>query len=99
MDWEKLGFQPVPRDLHIKEHEEIGRGLYATVHKGTFRKKPVAVKKMHHIFMDAESQELMNNFKIMERFVRAHSLLSSDLSGFVKIIEYITGNRLKSQCW
>ena len=49
MELEKLGYLPKPKGLVIEK--EIGRGAYCTVHRGTLDGKPVAVKKIHKVWV------------------------------------------------
>ena len=83
MELEKLGFLPKPKGLVIEG--EIGRGAYCTVHKGTLDGKPVAVKRIHKILLEAASQEPSYMIDMKRRFVQARNLLSSDHPGFVNI--------------
>ena len=53
----------------LKVGDEIGRGAYGTVHKGVYEGKPVAVKKIHRLFLeyaqdDPEAfQQISNDFE------------------------------------
>ena len=46
-------FRPVPPSLRIGS--EINRGTYATVHEGELDGRPVAVKKIHRLLLEAAS--------------------------------------------
>ena len=78
MELEKLGYLPKPRGLVIEE--EIARGPYCTVHRGTLDGKPVAVKRMQKIFLET-GHSFMNQLKYL---MQAHNLLPSDHPGIVK---------------
>ena len=84
MELEKLGYLPKPKGLVIKE--KIGRGAYCTVHRGTLDRKPVAVKKIHSLILEAASQEPSDMIDMKRWLVRTCNLLSSDHPGIVNII-------------
>ena len=48
-------FRPVPPSLRIGS--EINRGAYGTVHEGELDGRPVAVKKIHRLLLEAASGE------------------------------------------
>ena len=83
MELEELGYLPKPKGLVIEE--EIGRGSYCIVHRGTLDGKPVAVKRIHKILLEhASKNPYMTDMKT--RFIQERNLLSSDHPGIVNII-------------
>ena len=63
-----------PRNLVIGE--EINRGAYGIVLKGIFGDRPVAVKKIHKVFLEeARSEQEMT--KVIEGFRKDADILSS----------------------
>ena len=47
----------------LKIGREVARGAYGVVHEGTFDDKPVAVKEVHKLLLEAEGGEnSLNNF-------------------------------------
>ena len=84
MELEKLGYLPKPKGLVIEE--EIGRGAYCTVNRGTLDGKPVAVKKLHKLLLEVASQEPSIMMDMNRRFIQERNLLSSDHPGIVNII-------------
>ena len=86
MEWEKLEYLPKPKGLVIEE--EIGRGSCCTVHRGTLDGKPVAVKKLHRLFLEVAiaSQIPSTILDMKRRLIQARNLLSSDHPGIVNII-------------
>ena len=84
MELEELGYLPQPKGLVIEG--EIARGAYCTVHRGTLDGKPVAVKKIQKILLEAASPIPSIMFDMKRRFIRARNLLSLDHPGIVNII-------------
>ena len=57
-------FLPKPSDLLLEE--ELNHGAFGVVHKGVFRDRPVAVKKIHKLLFDAPISEEEIKSKIKE---------------------------------
>ena len=84
MELEKLGYLPKPKGLVIEE--EIDRGSCCTVNRGTLDGKPVAVKRILKILLEAASEKSSYMIDMNRRFIQERNLLSSDHPGIVNII-------------
>ena len=74
---------PVTRPLtmgagqSVKIGEEIGRGAYGTVHKGTYQGKPVAIKRIHQLLLENARYHRSDYDHVQQEFIRECDLLAS----------------------
>ena len=61
----------------LKFGEEIGRGAYGTVHKGTYQGKPVAIKRIHRLLLENARYHQSDYDHVQQEFVRECDLLAS----------------------
>ena len=66
-------FRPVPPSLKIGS--EINRGAYGTVHEGELDGRPVAVKKIHRLLLEAASRERETWEEVVRDFEKECRLL------------------------
>ena len=66
-------FRPVPPSLRIGS--EINRGAYGTVHEGELDGRPVAVKKIHRLLLEAASGEKDTWERVVRDFEKECRLL------------------------
>ena len=85
MEWSKLGYQPKPRALVIKE--EIKSGAYGIVCRGILDGKPVAVKRIRGPLLEAAKSKEEVWHALMQPFINEYKLLKSlDHPNIVKFI-------------
>ena len=65
------------QSVKLKIGEEIGRGVYGTVHKGTYRGKPVAIKRIHQLLLENAKYNRSDYDHVQQEFVRECDLLAS----------------------
>ena len=68
-------FRPAPHSLRIGV--EINRGAYGTVHEGELNDKPVAVKRIHRLLLEAASSERVAWTTVVRNFERECRLLEA----------------------
>ena len=61
----------------VKIGEEIGRGAYGTVHKGTYQGKPVAIKRIHQLLLENARYHRSAYDHVQQEFIRECDLLAS----------------------
>ena len=83
MEWSELGFQPKPKTLVIGE--EIGRGSWGTVCRGILDGKPVAVKRLHRMLLEASEESKKSDYK--REFSRGCNFLKS--MNHLNIVKFI----------
>ena len=66
-------FRPVPPSLRIGS--EINRGAYSTVHEGELDGRPVAVKKIHRLLLEAASGQKDTWERVVRDFEKECRLL------------------------
>ena len=68
-------FRPTPPSLKVGE--ELNRGAYGTVHAGEFNGRPVAIKKIHVLLLEAAKGDKQSGEKIIENFEKECRLLET----------------------
>ena len=74
---------PVTRPLtmgagqSVKIGEEIGKGAYGTVHKGTYQGKPVAIKRIHQLLLENARYNRSDYDHVQQEFIHECDLLAS----------------------
>ena len=71
----------------LKVGNEIGKGAYGTVHKGVYKGKPVAVKKIHRILLDYARDDPEAFQRISYEFERECELLKTLV--FPNVVQFV----------
>ena len=76
-----------PRPDALKVGDEISRGAYGAVHRGTLGKNPVAIKKMHQLLLDCARERREELEGILKRFRDECELMEA--AKHANVVEFI----------
>ena len=83
----------------LKVGDRLGRGSYGGVYRGTYNRKPVAVKKIHDILVESARENAQDLETLLEDFRRECDILRAAEDPHIVDFILMTKHKKAVYCW